>query len=121
MDPSASRSNPRREPAHHGLVAGRALRRVDPLLFARRRLLTCTAPSGRPRVQYDAGVTEETLLVDAAMSEALAELEAFLEGVPEERAAELVLGFASRWVLPAAASTSTGFAKRPRRCATQRR
>jgi hypothetical protein len=56
---------------------------------------------GRLRVQYDVGVTEETLLIDAAMREALAELEAFLEGVPEERAAELVLPFASRWVLPA--------------------
>jgi hypothetical protein len=47
-------------------------------------------------------VTAETPLIDAAMRDALAELESFLEGVPEERAAELVLPFASRWVLPAA-------------------
>ena len=41
-------------------------------------------------------------LVDEPMREALAELEDFLDGVPAERAGELVLPFASRWVLPEA-------------------
>jgi hypothetical protein len=39
-------------------------------------------------------------VLDEGMRDALAELEAYLEGVPEDRAAELVLPFASRWVLP---------------------
>src|SRR5262245_53084713 len=36
------------------------------------------------------------------MRDALAELEAYLDGVPEEQAAALVLPFGSRWVLPEA-------------------
>jgi hypothetical protein len=40
--------------------------------------------------------------LDAPLREALAELEEYLTGVPDERAAELVLPFASRWVLPEA-------------------
>jgi hypothetical protein len=39
-------------------------------------------------------------VVDDALREALAELEDYLDGVPPERAAELTLPFASRWVLP---------------------
>jgi hypothetical protein len=39
-------------------------------------------------------------VLDAPMRDALVELEDYLEGVPEDRAAELVLPFASRWVLP---------------------
>jgi hypothetical protein len=38
--------------------------------------------------------------VDESLRGALAELEDYLDGVPEGRAAELVLPFASRWVLP---------------------
>jgi hypothetical protein len=41
-------------------------------------------------------------LIDASMSDALAELEDYLAGLPEEHAAELVLPFGSRWVLPEA-------------------
>jgi hypothetical protein len=41
----------------------------------------------------------EPPIIDASLRDALAELEAFLDGVPEERAAALVLPFASRWVL----------------------
>ena len=39
--------------------------------------------------------------MDDALREALAELEDYLDGVPEDRAAELVLPFGSRWILPA--------------------
>ena len=39
-------------------------------------------------------------MIDDTLREALAELEDYLDGVPEERAAELVLPFAARWVLP---------------------
>ncbi|HEY6887410.1 MAG TPA: hypothetical protein VI300_06510 [Solirubrobacter sp.] len=38
--------------------------------------------------------------IDDSLRTALAELEDFLDGVPDERAAELTLPFASRWVLP---------------------
>jgi hypothetical protein len=38
--------------------------------------------------------------VDDSLRAAVAELEDYLDGVPEPRAAELVLPFASRWVLP---------------------
>jgi hypothetical protein len=38
--------------------------------------------------------------VDDPLRAAVAELEDYLDGVPEPRAAELVLPFASRWVLP---------------------
>jgi hypothetical protein len=38
--------------------------------------------------------------IDDSLLTALAELEDFLDGVPDERAAELTLPFASRWVLP---------------------
>jgi hypothetical protein len=41
----------------------------------------------------------EPPIIDASLRDALAELEAFLDGVPEERATALVLPFASRWVL----------------------
>ena len=37
---------------------------------------------------------------DESLRPALSELDDYLEGVPEERCAELVLPFASRWVLP---------------------
>jgi hypothetical protein len=39
-------------------------------------------------------------MIDDTLREALAELEDYLDGVSEERAAELTLPFASRWVLP---------------------
>ena len=39
-------------------------------------------------------------MIDDTLREALAEFEDYLDGVPEERAAALVLPFASRWVLP---------------------
>ena len=38
--------------------------------------------------------------IDDSLRAALAELEDYLDGVPDERAAELTLPFASRWVLP---------------------
>ena len=38
--------------------------------------------------------------IDDALRTALAELEDYLDGVSDERAAELTLPFASRWVLP---------------------
>jgi len=38
--------------------------------------------------------------IDDSLRTALAELEDYLEGVPDERAAELTLPFASRWILP---------------------
>jgi hypothetical protein len=38
--------------------------------------------------------------IDEALQTALAELEDYLDGVPGERAVELTLPFASRWVLP---------------------
>jgi hypothetical protein len=38
--------------------------------------------------------------VDSSLSSALAELEDYLDGVPVERAAELVLPFGARWILP---------------------
>ena len=41
-----------------------------------------------------------TAVIDESLREALAELEDYLDGVPEQRAAELTLPFASRWVLP---------------------
>jgi hypothetical protein len=41
-----------------------------------------------------------TAVIDESLREALAELEDYLDGVPEDRAAELTLPFASRWVLP---------------------
>jgi hypothetical protein len=40
-------------------------------------------------------------VLDESLRDALGELEDYLEGVPEERSSELVLPFASRWVLPA--------------------
>jgi hypothetical protein len=39
-------------------------------------------------------------VIDDPLREALAELEDYLDGVPEDRIAELTLPFASRWVLP---------------------
>lgn len=41
-----------------------------------------------------------TAVIDETLRDALAELEDYLDGVPEDRAAELTLPFASRWVLP---------------------
>jgi hypothetical protein len=41
-----------------------------------------------------------TGVIDEPLREALAELEEYLDGVEPERAAELTLPFASRWVLP---------------------
>jgi hypothetical protein len=38
--------------------------------------------------------------IDDSLRAALTELEQYLDGVPDERAAELTLPFASRWVLP---------------------
>jgi hypothetical protein len=38
--------------------------------------------------------------IDESLRAGLAELEDYLDGVPDERAAELTLPFASRWVLP---------------------
>jgi hypothetical protein len=38
--------------------------------------------------------------IDASLRAALAELEDYLDGVPEDRVAALTLPFASRWVLP---------------------
>ncbi|MDA0159429.1 hypothetical protein OM076_04065 [Solirubrobacter ginsenosidimutans] len=38
--------------------------------------------------------------IDDSLRTALAELEDYLDGVPDERVAELTLPFASRWVLP---------------------
>ena len=40
--------------------------------------------------------------LDDAFRDALLELDEYLDGVPDERSAELVLPFASRWVLPQA-------------------
>src|SRR5262245_18190762 len=58
-----------------------------------------TFANAPPAVQeYDPRVT----LVDAPMRNALAELDDYLAGVPEEQAAELVLPLGSRWVLPEA-------------------
>ena len=39
-------------------------------------------------------------MIDEPLREALAELEDYLDGVAPDRAAELTLPFASRWVLP---------------------
>jgi hypothetical protein len=41
-----------------------------------------------------------TPLLDDSLRAALAELEDYLDGMPEERVPELVLPFASRWILP---------------------
>ena len=41
-----------------------------------------------------------TGVIDESLRQALAELEDHLDGVTEERVAELTLPFASRWVLP---------------------
>jgi hypothetical protein len=41
-----------------------------------------------------------SVLIDDALRDALAELEAYLDDVEPARAAELTLPFASRWVLP---------------------
>ncbi len=38
--------------------------------------------------------------IDDSLRTALAELEDYLDGVPDQRVAELTLPFASRWVLP---------------------
>jgi hypothetical protein len=38
--------------------------------------------------------------LDAAFRESLAELDEYLDGLPEERLTETVLPFASRWILP---------------------
>ena len=38
--------------------------------------------------------------IDDPLRTALAELEDYLDGVPDERTAELTLPFASRWILP---------------------
>jgi hypothetical protein len=43
----------------------------------------------------------ESPVLDESLRDALGELEDYLEGVPDERSSELVLPFASRWVLPA--------------------